>query len=417
MNPTRTLIPLALAALAAAAPAQLAPDNLVVGWASDTKLNSPGAIELQNINKCLKETTVCTNMLTNQGIGGAAYDPVTRFVWISDGATIAAYPMSAKCLLLCSMKASLMDSSAQVAGLTIDVENRVLWHLETKPGYFGLLPYDLKTCPPTPMKGGCTYTLSNTREAAGGVAYDQVRKLMYVSTSFPGIVGYLSTLRVLTATGCKEICNFGQSTCDTRTQAAVSGLAYENCTQTLLATDGTNTRSYVLVDPLKCSFKVGNCCTKSGTTVYHGIAIIPGWTAKAFGSSCTGKGCASCNSMVLATSGGDAAMGNKAFQLEWTGAPTGSAGAIFVSPGGCTKGLQLPFLCGTFHPSLSGGPLLLGAIALTGTTQCAASGSLPLPLPVDASLCDIYLCMQGVLVCQGGGLGLTHALDMQLMRN
>lgn len=393
--------------------------NRLIGWASPPALKSSGQIEFQDhLNKCQPAQVLCPNVQVNEGSGGAAYDPINQSLWVTNGSLLEEYPLASKCTASCRGKTSPMGSASTVTGLAIDFENRVLYHLETAPGSFGILPYDIKSCPPVPLKGGCTVKLSNPRATAGGIAYNKLDGLFYVAVSEPAFVGYISTLYVVSKSGCQVICTYPLNTCDVRTQDAITGLAWDHCSGTLFATDGTNTRAMKPTDPRKCQVTVGVCCAKGGTTRWQGLAVLPGTTGKVVGTGCTGKGCASCTQQALYPAGGDAVLGNKGFYIAWRGAPISASGILFAGPGLCTKGLQLPFLCGLFHPSLNPGFMPLGSAVLSGRTQCTGAANYPLPLPRDPALCNISICVQGLLVCSAiSGYGLSPALELTLMKD
>ena len=410
---------LALLSLSSLLAAQQGDLNRLIGWTSLPKQKSIGQIEIQDqLNKCSPAKVLCSKVQVFEGSGGAAYDPLRQSLWVTNGTLLEEYPLASKCTASCRSKTSPMGSKVRISGLTIDFENRKLFHLETAPGSFGIVPYDIRSCPPRPLKGGCTFKLSNPRATAGGIAYNKVQRLFYVAVSEPALVGYLSSIYVLTQTGCKLICKYPLKTCDVRTQGAITGLAWDHCRGTLYATDGVNTRAIQPLDPRKCLIKVGSCCAKGGTTRWQGLAILPGRSGKVVGKGCTGKGCALCSQQSLLAAGGDAVLGNQGFYLAWRGAPISSAGVLFAGPGLCTKGLQLNFLCGLFYPSLKPGFLSLGSIVLNGRTQCTGAGNFKLPLPRDPALCNTTLCVQGLLICnQGSGLGLSPALELTLMKD
>jgi hypothetical protein len=409
----------ALLSLSSVAGAQQGSLNRLIGWATTPTPKSSGQIEIQDhLNKCQPAQLHCPKILVNEGSGGAAYDPIKQSLWVTNGSLLEEYPLASKCTPSCRSKTSPMGKGAKVTGLTIDFENRVLYHLETTPGSFGILPYDIKSCPPVPLKGGCTVKLSNPRATAGGIAYNKVNGLFYVAVSEPAFVGYISTIYVVTKSGCQVICNYGLSTCDVRTQAPISGLAWDHCSATLFATDGVNTRAIKPLDPRKCQVTVGVCCAKGGTTRWQGLAILPGTTGKVVGTGCTGKGCAFCTQQVLMPAGGDAVLGNQGFYLAWRGAPISAAGVLFAGPGLCTKGLKFPFLCGSFYPSLNPGFMVLGSAVLNGRTQCTGAANFPLPLPRDPAFCNISICVQGLVICgTAAGYGLSPALELTLMKD
>ena len=76
----------------------------------------------------------------------------------------------------------------------------------------------------------------------------------------------------------------------------------------------------------------------------------------------------------------------------------------------CGKGSH--FLCGAVW--LPGNFLVALPGALQGS-QCAASVTLPLPIPADTALCGLKFCLQGMIDCSNGsGYGLTEAIQFSV---
>jgi hypothetical protein len=290
----------------------------------------------------------------------------------------------------------------------------MLYHLETSPGYLGILPWNNSTCPPVPTKGGCFMPLSKL-STAGGLAYDEVRDLLYYTVSTPGVTGPVNELFVASPTNaCSLICKVNLPACGTSTLLGmVTGLAYDSCTKTLYATDGQATMRLSMLDPRKCSIRLLDCCTKqAGGGRYQGLAVVRGWTQQNVGNSCISKGCPYCPNLRTGVFGGDPALGNPDFGIEILNGPSGSLGTLAIGMGNCTAGI--PFLCGNLYLSLVSPVTVIPMGKLVGN-QCQARAQLKVPIPVNSNLCGIKICLQSLAVCGGGGA--SHALSQGLQLN
>ncbi len=399
--------------------AQLAPSNRLVGWVHPGGSAKSGRIETQDADaSCQSAKALCNGVLwpaaTNGG--GSAYDPRHFSLWSSDGQRLEEWLLGS-CKKLCTVKPMIQYRGSYITGLAMADEERILWQLESQPGAYGLLPYDARKCPPVPLRGGCVQKLSNPRGIAGGLAYDEVRKLLYYAISEPGFTGYISTLYVAPAAmgkACAPICKLSLKSCRVG-WGAITGLAYDSCTQRLYITDGTETKILLAINPAKCQWKDLSCCKKQSSGRWMGLAVIPGWSQSAKGKPCIGKGCAFCPKLDLRLVGGDPSLGNRDFGIAVTGGPLNSFGLLVLGSGPCTQGLRLPFFCGALYPALAPlPPLLFPAAALTGSTQCSGSTTVPLPVPVIPSLCRQSFCAQWLVFCGStSASGLSQAVQFQ----
>jgi hypothetical protein len=84
---------------------------------------------------------------------------------------------------------------------------------------------------------------------------------------------------------------------------------------------------------------------------------------------------------------------------------------VLLQAGACTP---IPILCGQFFPAQN--PIALLPFALSGTATCNGSGSLKTGIPLDTSLCNGQLCVQGLVICLTApvGLALTNGLTVPI---
>ncbi|MFQ5505062.1 MAG: hypothetical protein ACE5F1_09740 [Planctomycetota bacterium] len=390
----------------------------VIGWADLPSPALSSSIDLQDIDGgCKKAFRRCSTRTPVRAqapyAGGTAYDPRYQTVWVSDGLVLAEYSVKPgivrTCLPRCKpFKAIRVNPSAFVSGLACADRKPRLFQLATAPGYMEVTVYDNGGgCPG--MSTTCKRNLP-PKAVAGGLAYDEVRDLLYVSVSTPLSTGGWSTLLWVAAgaTPCQISCERPLFNCS---KNPVTGLAYDACKRKLYATDGQVTQTVVVVDPKTCSLKSGACCQKQITPVWRGLAVVPGWTKKSLGSSCTAKPCPSCPGMI-ASCAGDPGLGNT-FRYSLKNAPAPSFAILVLKAGPCGPGFLLPPpLCGRWFllPSLVSFP----PHTLTGPGTCSGTAHQGLPIPADRRLCGIVLCAQWFVLCRGAtglGLGLSNAIE------
>jgi len=394
--------------------AQMADTNQIVGWTNAPLLPASGNIDIQDIEgSCQAAKNLCSGVLLHNGLqyaGGSAYDPRHQSLWVSDGRAMEERALGS-CSVLCKVTPSLMNSKAVVTGLAIADSSRRLYHLESTPGYLGILPWDNTRCPPIPTKGGCTMQLGAT-EIAGGIAWDEARNLLYFTVSQPGIVGWTNTLFVArSGMHCQPICKVPLTPCR-RTPEPVTGLAYDSWTHRLYAAQGRDTLVVDVQDPLKCVIKSLACCNKQWGSDWAGLAVVPGWKQRSIDKSCLRQDCPVCTAMVSKLTGGDPSIGNQDFGLQLANGPAGRFALVVFGAGGCTKGLSIPVLCAPFYPNLS--LLALSPpLTLTGTGTCLGSATAALPLPPDPGLCGATLCTQWIVFCLPV-LGASNAIEFTI---
>ena len=402
-------------ALALPLSAQFTKDPMVIGWV-DQGPRTLGAVHVQSLTTNCPKATHFTTAL-NGGVlfaaGGTAYDAVTQSVWITNGIEFQQIRLSDK-KVICKFKGMLMDSKALVSGLAIGRGGTRLIQLETRAGYAGIRSYDLRTCPPTPLRDGCKLTFLGRSEYAAGLAYDPVRDLVLYTVTQP--LGTFSRNTVYVAkdsSRCKPICKQFLSQCGPPLLGTdVLGLGYDACQGKLFATFGGKTVVYNMPDPSKCALKLSHCCNKGFGLWFKGLAVVPGWRQFPSGSGCVGKGCPFCNKIRLRLTGGDPLPGNPRFGVTIEFAPIRSYGLLLLAPGRCTKGVGYPFLCGAIFPVMGPTTLVIPYGFLQGKAQCLASGTMSLPIPKDPKLCGLTICTQALAICGvGSGIGLTQGIE------
>ncbi len=411
------LFPASALALAAVASAQVIAPGRIIGFASDPAAVASPAILSQTL--CQPSLRTCpTGVGPAAGhAGGAAYNALNGSLWHTQGTRMAETRIS-DCQLLCSVAANLTLGPGSVAtGLEICEARYQMLQLESVPGAAALSFFHLRSCPPQ-VTATCRFPLTTARHIAGAVALDEAHDLVLYATSVFGALLPQNTLLIARAgSPCDIVCRTALDSCGVTPLGAITGMTYDACDGLLYVTDGQQTAIFtnrIATDP--CTFTPVGCCPRSPGLLgysWHGIDIEP-VHPRAVGMSCLADRCPDCNTMALSAHG-DPVLGNPAFRIDLTDAPTGGLFQLGVAAGPCTAGF--PIFCGRWHtdiPTL----VLLPFAPITGTTRCDGTASVGLPVPKDYALCGARLCAQGIVVCPPfalpPSLGLTNALDLVL---
>lgn len=410
---SRCLLTVSIASIATAT-AQVVSSDQVIGWSTLTPITAPGQIDIQDIDgSCKPARTLCTRVLsgnTKFPSGGTAYDSSRQAVWVSDGSTIVAYALPS-CRTICTFKAQLVNTGAVVSGLAISDSKQRLIQLESTQGSVSIRSYDMRTCPPTPLRDGCTLSIQSNA-TAGGLAYDEARNLLYFTESAPALVGWLSNLYIASfGNACRPICKVPMRSCGSgaRGWGAIDGLAYSSCKNQLYATDGVLTSITTMTDPPKCSTTHVTCCARQSTGSFRGLAVIPGWKQRTVGKSCLPATC-NCPSMTSRL-GSEPRIGNASFGFELSSGPSGQYGFVLLGAG-CGSGIPVPVLCGPLYTLLTPPPLVLPAVKLQGAA-CSGTATSPLAIPLSTDLCGIQLCAQWIVLC-APILGSSEAIEFTI---
>lgn len=407
----------------------LFPTKRLVGWSDLPTPSTTSYLELQEIKGCKKAQVFCKypkfQPLAAQALkpyaGGTAYDARYRSVWISDGLRLAEQVIRG-CKSRCpGTKATLANPNAYVSGLAIAQKKPRLFQLATTEYYWEVVTYDLKKCPKAISK--CQYKFPTTgslvRPVAGGLAYDEIHDLLYISISYRVATGGYEHMAFVSkaSSPCKPICKMKIMPSSNK---LVTGLAWDNCVHALYATDGQITQPHYFSKKNHCTPKIGPACKKQTTPTWRGLALIPGQVPVHKGKSCTKKPCQSCPSMYASTYGGDPVFGNNNFGFSLNNAPSAGIG-VFILSYGPLHPTGFPFACGRLY-ALNGPIIHVGFQNLGGTGICNGSGAINFPLPTGNgaynALCGKPLSAQWVVWCQSGSLsgfgGVSNAFSFQV---
>lgn len=392
----------ALGALCVTTPAQVPPVYLV-GQAT-----ASGVAQNVVLSPCSSPVTLCaTGIAAPSGYeGGTAYDPINQLVWNTNGSRLQA--TLATMGFECDMSCDAPSPVPNVTGLAFDSRDGRLWLL-------GALPEIVKAnarsgdCPQ--VESRCSLSaLLPAGAIAAGLALSEKRGLLFYSASTLGSTPRNVVIVAPTSDPCRALCTFDLGTPFGVPQTEpITGLGYDDCDDELFAVAGSVGMLRARLAFAGCTVASSSFCVASSGYRFHGLCLHPP-AATIVGRTCTAPPCPSCTPRFRVN---DATLGNSGFVLSVYYAPRSGIAVPFVSLGGCGAGV--PVLCGRFFPALSPEPLVLPTLSLVGPSTCTGAAALPIPIPADGAVCGVQLCMQVVIGCQAGGLGLSDALQFRIV--
>ncbi len=399
--------------------AALGAQSTLIGLGYDPAALVPAAIIQQTL--CQPGNRACpvpgfAPVLMAPWAGGAAYNGRNQSVWATDGLLMVETRVQG-CQTICRIPAANgLGAGSFTGGLEISPGLGRMHQVESLPGVAALHVWNIAVCPPV-VGPACQFPLPSVSHTCGGVAIDEASGQIFYAASIFGAGGPANfILGALLSSPCNILCRMPVRGCGTAVMGPIRGLCFEECSQTLHLTDGTQTLTMRRSAASPCGFTEVACCNPSpqtGSYAWVGLEVEPQHAAT-IGRSCFGQNCTPCPNMTLGAQG-DAVLGNPTFQLSLTGAQVGSVMAIAVSPGACNVP-GLPVLCGQWHPSL-GTTIFFPTVPVGGGGVCQGSAQMPVPIPTNFALCGAPLCFQSVVVCVsavGAGINLTNAVEAVL---
>ena len=400
---TRNLIVVSALGLAAALTAQQPIDKTqVAGLVFGTTDN----VTVQEADGNCRRTKRCASTLgtsTNAQAGGTAYDPRVQGTWNSDGTRIELLALD-NCTRLCAFNASLIVGTRRISGLAYNRTARRLWALESGGNTFGMAAYDVSRAPGTcgTRVSACSATFGLPgRASAGGLAFDQVRRLFYMGVTQNTSTGFVHWIFVMDERRpCTVLCRYRlpARACLTR---LIQGVAYDSCKKTLFVTDSLQIQRLSVLNPLNCSYRQLPCCVAAG--LYRGLAFVPSWSGRSKGTSCATGSCLPCNGLK-AGARGVPAVGNSGFVWKLEQGPAGQLGVAVMRIGALTN--PVPVFCGSIYVLPNH---FMSAHVLSGS-GCNGSASQAFPIPPVAAACGAVISSQWLVICRGSR-GLGYALS------
>jgi hypothetical protein len=401
---------LSLAGAAALATSALAQTTLVGGAAAG---GVPSIIRQRNC----QQQIVCQpilNLPAAPPAGGSAYDPIRQVIWDTDGmllVSVSYLTTGGPCRVACAAApVPGLPAGALASGLAFQEDGTgagVLWCVDTS---FQLqaFAWPTRSCPGVGQRCSIAAFMPTPAHRPGGLAVSEANRTIFFSASdFTGGAANNWVFGANLANPCQPICRLQVGGCAGLALGPITGLAFDDCSNTMYLTDGRTVATATYFPPTAiapCRLNITACCpTTALTPTYYGLCVEPTHHSTA-GTNCLNAPCPPCPMNLTAV--GDASLGNSTFAFRLNAAPPGTAFCIF-NVGACTPGF--PFLCGTFHLPLMPPPIILSTVPTVGGA-CAAVANHPLPIPLSPWLCGAPISAQDIVVCAVGGFGLSNAV-------
>lgn len=413
MNPSRSLILSSLATLAATAPA-LAQSRLI----ALTRGVGPSVVQYERSQCRLVDRCAPLGLPapTTREAGGTAYDPRTGGVWISDGTVLAKVDPDT-CRYQCPPIQAPVTAGSVVTGLAMQESHNRLFIVDSA----GVMT--------TAFVRDCVTVLSRCRISVSlpqdhwfsGLAVDEARGLvLYSASNFAGTSVSQAIYVARADDPCNPVCATRMAPCPNSTVAlgAITGLAFDPCTSTLIATDGAQ---FVAADfsfgPSGCIANNYRCCGAPVGTIAGniGLCLRPGGITQ-HGRACTNGACGLCPGMTQRVVG-DPSIGNAEWRFVLENAPPHARAFWALNRGSCQfPGLGVPGFCGPIHVPLAPlPPIVVGPFPTGGgLAPCDGSATVSVPVPLDTSLCGDDFASQFLLLCfspTGAGTGLSTCAE------
>jgi hypothetical protein len=371
---------------------------------------------LASQNVCAPSARRCSPLLAPPAAafaGGTAYDPRRQVVWNTDGTLLTGVLLlsTTPCTTPhCPAAPAPVPAGALATGLAFDESRDAVWMIDSSPSLSLLRLNAAAPCPALTARCNLAGVIPAAHRP-GSLAFSERRQLVLWSSSVFGGGAAANIVYVARAADpCVVICRitlFGTVGCGGSTLGAITGMAYDDCTDRVFVTDGVRVLSAVYVEP--CGAINFACCAAALVAPYYGLDLEAEHPARV-GAACLQGTCGVCPNFALTTVG-DPAIGNPAFALRVNGGPVGGAALFVLDPGPCAAGV--PLFCGLYHPAAIP-PAFSFAVALAGAGACTASATLPLGIPMMPWACGQKLCAQAVIFCIPGGRGISNALELTL---
>lgn len=326
--------------------------------------------------------------------GGAAWDPITRGLWISDGLLIAKVDPRNGCAYQCPpMPMPNTGPGSEVTGLAFDEFTKTLWVTDAA----GLIRwYAVSGCNLT-LISRCLVPFSAAGEVLTGIASDDVNALLYYCTALPGAPGGILYVAKQSAP-CVPLCKLQVTRCGGNPLGPLMGAAYDACRDTPWVTDGRRSVR-IAVNLAACSLNEVQCCVNP-VDAYIGLCVMPSTEANV-GNPCTRPICPPCPTMRHVLNG-DPVLGNPAFSWDLINAPANALTVLVLNVGACSPpGVPVPWLCGPILVPLAPPPFISPVIATGGIAGCTGGASLPYAFPPNPAFCGLPVATQWIGICPG----------------
>ena len=360
-----------------------------------------GALPVPRIHEFQRDCTalaICDSVSLSNPIadpaGGIAYGTCTGNVYTTDGFLLVATDLN--CRGICRVVIPQIATSGWT-GMAVDEDaGRMYFTDAVHVGY-----YDFRPCQFGNLGDFCRLP-AGLNSPLTGVEIDPANGSLWVCDA----TGQVANL-VLGGGQCR-VRQIFRVLCPSQTAPlSLRGITLDPCARALFVTDDQGT-----VVTLDTAGNVQNCCRYARVQPARhlvGLARRPA-PARLFGQGCSGPGCAPCQPQIGVQ--GEPVIPSRCFGITLDQAPLGGTAVLMLNIGGPC--VQIPIgLCGPLEigvPNFFSPGVAIGG----GPGACGGQASFPLPIPSNSLLCGLQVCGQWIMLCPGGGLGLSDATSIVL---
>jgi hypothetical protein len=244
---------------------------------------------------------------------------------------------------------------------------------------------------------------------AAGLALSEKHGLLFYAASTIGPAPRNIVVVATIADPVRPVCFFDLGTPFGTPQAdPITGLGFDDCADELFAVAGQSGILRARISLPGCTVVASSICSPALAYRFHGLCLQPP-PVFTRGRSCMSPPCRPCTPRLWMN---DAALGNHSFSMSVVFAPNNGFAVPVLNIGPCGDGVDV--LCSRFHPALSPAPVFLPAMPLTGPSACTGAATLFIPIAANGGLCGLQFCVQMLVSCPEGGLGLTDAATVRI---
>jgi hypothetical protein len=363
--------------------------------------NGTGALPVPRIHEFQRDCTalaICDSTSLANPIadpaGGIAYGSCTGNLYTTDGFVLVATDRA--CTGICRVAIPLISTSGWT-GMAIDEDaGRMYFTDSVHVGY-----YDFRPCQFGNLVDFCRLP-AGLNAPLTGVEIDPSNGSLWVCDG----TGQVANL-VLGGGSCRVRQIFRVLCPGSTAPNSLRGITLDTCHRALFVTDDQG-----VVITLDTAGNVQNCCRYARVQPARhlvGLARRPA-PARFFGQGCTGPGCAPCQPQIGTS--GESMIPNRCFGFTLDQAPFGGTAVLMLNIGGPCVPIPIG-LCGPLEigvPNFFSAGVAIGG----GPGACAGQASISLPIPSNFLLCGLQVCGQWIMLCPGGGLGVSDGSSIVL---
>lgn len=372
--------------------------------------NTPAIVHIDTANCSLGPRCSLGSVLAapTKYAGGTAYDPENRALWVSNGTHLARVSVNG-CRVQCGPFVAPLGPilpNTVVTGLAYRKSLRRLYMVDSARRLTVMQVDDCQLS----LVERCDLNINLPNNFfVSGLAVDELTgRILYSASDFtaPSISPSELVFIAEESAPCDPQWTVRLSDCSgLGILGPVTGLAFDPCGSIIHATNGREIVSAELIFTPDGACRLGaiSCCLPAAPDLkLVGLALIPEREISSLGHSCTNGVCPDCAVMTHSIAS-DPVIGNQGLRFRLNRAPDDSIAFLVINEGGCNlPGLTVPPFCGPFLVDLLRTPPLIRGGFLTGNigkNECDGSVDVPLPVPLNPSLCGQEFGSQFLVIC------------------